>query len=349
MKSGESARLVILQSSAHYCSFDRLSPLRFTSIQAQIPLDTVSIAAEGSDFNTTSLARVINTTPINRLIVRSWLSRTQSQEDEKRTRTLVFAVNIQHVKDLTNEFREAGIDARYLTGKTQINERKELLTDFTNGLFPVLVNCGEPNFFSRNSISVLSLGLTISAAILTEGADIPSIDCVLLARPTLSRNLFSQMIGRGMRLSASTGKKDCLILDLVGNCSKGLVCTPTLFGLDPSESFEDVTTQDLLERRGKDTGEKLTRPHLEMKVGDPTKLTFTDFESAKALHEAMKSKVLFHNTAERYSSNAWIDCGGDIYIVDIPPNRGFVRIEREVDTELQQESEYNFSFGNVLI
>lgn len=176
---------------------------------------------------------------------------------------------------------------------------------------------------------------------MTEGVDIPSIDCVLLARPTLSRNLFSQMIGRGMRLSPQTGKQDCLIIDLVGNCSKGLIYSPTLFGLDPSEILDDVTTQDLLERR--ETQEEgrgpLTRPHLEMNVGDPTKLTFIDFDSAKELHDAMKSKVLFHNTAERYSSNAWIDCGGDVYVIDIPPNRGFVKVEREVDEETQSDRE----------
>lgn len=43
------------------------------------------------------------------------------------------------------------------------------------------------------------------------------------------------MIGRGLRLSPETGKKDCLIIDLVGNHTQGLVCAPTLFGLDPAE------------------------------------------------------------------------------------------------------------------
>jgi ATP-dependent helicase IRC3 len=120
-----------------------LSPLRFTSIQAQIPLDTVKLADGKSDFSTTSLARVINTEPINKLIVRSWLSRTQGNDGPRRSRTLVFAVDIQHVKDLTEHFRQAGVDARYLTGSTLISERKQLLSDFGDGVFPVLVNCGE--------------------------------------------------------------------------------------------------------------------------------------------------------------------------------------------------------------
>ena len=88
-------------------------------------------------------------------------------------------------------------------------------------------------------------------AILTEGADIPNIDCVVVARPTRSRNVFAQMvsvllakypppssslqIGRGMRLSPDTGKKDCRIIDFVDSTSRmsGIVSVPTLFGLDP--------------------------------------------------------------------------------------------------------------------
>lgn len=71
-------------------------------------------------------------------------------------------------------------------------------------------------------------------------ADFPEIDCVLLARPTRSQNLFLQMLGRGLRLSPATGKTSCLVIDLIGNSSAvgGVVCTPTLFGLDPGTLIE---------------------------------------------------------------------------------------------------------------
>lgn len=71
---------------------------------------------------------------------------------------------------------------------------------------------------------------------MTEGADFPAIDCVLLGRPTKSQNLFLQMIGRGLRLFP--GKENCLILDLVDNTHHGLVCAPTLFGIDPDDVIE---------------------------------------------------------------------------------------------------------------
>lgn len=313
-----------------------LSPLRFTSIQASIPLDSVKISGgnSGADFSTASLASAINTPPINTLIVRTWLSRTQgdtgpgssSPHVAHRSRTLVFAVNIQHVYDLTAEFCKAGIDARALVGSTSAHERRALLEAFANGEFPVLVNC----------------------AVLTEGADIPSIDCVLLARPTLSRNLFSQMIGRGMRLSPQTGKKDCLILDLVGSCSKGLVCAPTLFGLDPLEPLNETTLEELRDRSNDDQAcqqdPEWMQPHLPQ---SPTHLRFIDWESAKSLHEAMKAKSLFTSSIEPYTSNAWIDCGDDTYVIDVPPNRGFAKVERQLDSSLQGSWVVHFTPRNM--
>lgn len=73
--------------------------------------------------------------------------------------------------------------------------------------------------------------------ILTEGTDIPRIDCILMARPTRSSVLFQQMFGRGMRLYP--GKQDCTVIDFVDNFERagraGLVTFPSLMGLDPRQ------------------------------------------------------------------------------------------------------------------
>ena len=104
---------------------------------------------------------------------------------------------------------------------------------------------------SRAAVPVLRIPYL---AVLTEGADIPNIDCIIVAKPTRSQNVFAQMvrvnrpeptcydahhqskIGRGMRLSPTTGKTDCHIIDIVDSTSRvsGVVTTPTLFGLDPN-------------------------------------------------------------------------------------------------------------------
>lgn len=213
----------------------------------------------------------------------------------------------------------AGIDARYLHGGTAVAERRRLLEDFRSGLFPVLVNC----------------------SILTEGADVPSIDCVLLARPTRSRNIFSQMIGRGLRLSPKSGKKDCLILDVVGSIEKGVVCVPTLFGLDVTEDIED---EDLFSLRQK--GLDLNPSNLEedpaltsgspTSLEDPSKVTYVDYDDPWELHKAM----VRGNTGivEKMSRNAWVDCGGDVYVLDIP-TAGFIRVERNDEESKNQEDD----------
>lgn len=77
-------------------------------------------------------------------------------------------------------------------------------------------------------------------AILTEGTDIPCIDCILLTRPTRSATLFQQMFGRGLRLFPD--KENCLVIDFVDNFKRtgtsGLITVPTLLGLDATEMVE---------------------------------------------------------------------------------------------------------------
>ena len=88
--------------------------------------------------------------------------------------------------------------------------------------------------------------MLVNCGIFTEGTDIPNIDCVLVARPTRSRNMIVQMIGRGMRLSP--GKKDCHVIDMVGTIRvQGVVTTPTLFGLDPNEIVSEATANQMKE------------------------------------------------------------------------------------------------------
>jgi ATP-dependent helicase IRC3 len=62
--------------------------------------------------------------------------------EHQRKLTLVFAVDVKHIHDLTDVFRENGIDARGVHGKTHHMERQELLKGFKRGEFPVLINCG---------------------------------------------------------------------------------------------------------------------------------------------------------------------------------------------------------------
>lgn len=130
-----------------------LCPIRFTSIKADIDLSNVKLSNLNSDFQTASLASVVNTPVVNKLVLKAWIDRAARE----RRSTLIFAVNIQHVKDLTQTFREAGVDARYLHGGTPLAERRQLLQDFRSSNFPVLVNCGKSHFHPPICIALVVL------------------------------------------------------------------------------------------------------------------------------------------------------------------------------------------------
>jgi ATP-dependent helicase IRC3 len=179
-----------------------LSNVRFTTVKANIDLSNVTVNSRSGDFQASSLAHVINTPQVNNLVVKTWLDKAGSfiafcstsffscSFAADRKSTLVFCVNLAHVRDLTNAFRQAGVDAQYVYSGTRATERPLIISAFREGKFPVLINCGMTSTFYR----ILSLCLSMFIAILTEGADIPNIDCVVIARPTRSRNIFAQMV-----------------------------------------------------------------------------------------------------------------------------------------------------------
>ena len=78
-----------------------------------------------------------------------------------------------------------------------------------------------------------------NAMLLTEGWDCPSVDCVVVLRPTKIRSLYAQMIGRGTRLSP--GKENLLILDFLWLCNKHNLCKPASLAADNEEDVEAVT------------------------------------------------------------------------------------------------------------
>lgn len=139
------------------------------------------------DFQVSSLAPVINVKNRNQLIVREYQKIALDQK------TLCFAINIAHAEELAKEFREKGISSYAVHGKLSDKERERRLKDFKDGKITVLTNC----------------------QILTEGFDEPSVACLLMARPTRSKTLYTQMIGRGARLFP--GKSACKVIEYTDN------------------------------------------------------------------------------------------------------------------------------------
>ncbi|KYK59442.1 DEAD/DEAH box helicase [Drechmeria coniospora] len=275
-----------------------LSDVIFTTVESSANLSKVKSGAFG-DFQTGELSKVVNTDEVNDITVRSWLAKAP-----ERKSTLVFCVDLAHVSGLTSKFRELGFDARFVTGDTPKMERAKILDDFKEGKFPVLVNCG----------------------VFTEGTDIPNVDCIVLARPTRSRNLLVQMIGRGMRLHP--GKENCHVIDLVSSLATGIVTTPTLFGLDPNELVDKASAGDM--RRMKDLESAEAGRQQDAHAGGPspgasssTAVTFTDYSSVIDL--------IADTSGERHirtvSQNAWVQVGPERFVLSAPSG-SYIRIER---------------------
>jgi superfamily II DNA or RNA helicase len=139
------------------------------------------------DFDEEELAKAINTVERNDTIVDAWIARGQNRQ------SIAFCCDVQHAFDLANAFRKRGIDARAIWGDMKMDLRKATLDDHKARKFPIITNC----------------------AVLTHGYDDPGIGCVLMCRPTGSKVLAVQCVGRGLRICPEYDKKDCLILDFV--------------------------------------------------------------------------------------------------------------------------------------
>ncbi|KAG0125606.1 P-loop containing nucleoside triphosphate hydrolase protein [Tuber indicum] len=195
----------------------RLPPPRFTTVRSTVDLEGVKETPTG-DFDLKGLGQAVNTDMANHVIIQTWIDRAS-----ERKSTLVFCVDISHVHSVMDKFRANGIDTREVTSRSPTQACRECLKEFKAGKFPVMVNGG----------------------VFTEGTDIPNIDCVILAHLTRSKNLITQMIGKGLRKTENTGKTDCHIIDMVANLSRGVVTTPSLFGLDPDLMVSEMTPDQM--------------------------------------------------------------------------------------------------------
>ena len=107
-------------------------------------------------------------------------------------KTIVFAVDVAHSKEIVQRYRSAGVSAAHIDATTPKNERAETLNKFKSGEILVLSNVD----------------------IVSEGFDVPDCEAVQLARPTKSLVLYLQQVGRCMR--PATGKEYGLVLDNAG-------------------------------------------------------------------------------------------------------------------------------------
>lgn len=156
-----------------------LAPITIKSVP--LCIDISGVHQSKGDFDETELDATIR--PYLRKAAQALLEHAPGRK------TIAFLPLVATSREFAQICREHGLRADYISGACPIERQDEIQEQFARGELDVLAN----------------------AQILTEGVDLPICDCVLPLRPTKSQPMFSQMVGRGTRLSP--GKTDLLLLD----------------------------------------------------------------------------------------------------------------------------------------
>lgn len=180
----------------------RLVPVRYFAPESY---DLTGVRTRGGDFVDSDLDAAVNKTTLVGNIVVEW------QRIAGDRKTVVFASSVAHSRAIARRFQECGIRAAHIDGETKMDERRQILSDLSDGTIQVVCNC----------------------QILTEGWDQPDVSCIVLARPTKSVAMYLQIAGRALR--PSPGKTDCVIIDHTGTCQRlGAINEYTDWHLSPS-------------------------------------------------------------------------------------------------------------------
>lgn len=182
-----------------------LCPIKALTIPLNLDLTGVSVQA--GDFRAADLDSALE--PYLYQIADEML---RNCSDRKTVVFLPLVKTSQKFRDILNE---RGFRAAEVNGNSE--DRAQVLADFEAGKYNVLCN----------------------SMLLTEGWDCPSVDCVIVLRPTKVRGLYCQMVGRGTRLSP--GKKDLLLLDFLWHTQRHELCRPAHLICESDEVAQKMT------------------------------------------------------------------------------------------------------------
>ena len=262
-----------------------LVDLRCWKISTKTSLDEVHTTA--GDFKQDELADAVNTPERNGMVVKAWAKHAWDKK------SIVFTVDIQHALDLAAAFKAFSVAAEAVWGDDP--DRADKLRRHREGELTVLVNC----------------------QVLTEGYDDAGVECIVLAKPTKSVLLLTQMIGRGTRLPTScnhisevgdNGKKTCCILDVVDTTTRHNLCTvPSLLGLPKQIDLKGETY-----RVAKDKVDRVAAEFPTANLSDIRSL-----DKLEHLSEQVELfKVKFPPEVEKLTELAW-QKQGDGYVLPI--------------------------------
>ncbi|QYR20826.1 DEAD/DEAH box helicase [Paenibacillus sp. sptzw28] len=184
-----------------------LSPIKAMTIPLQ--LDLTKVGQQAGDFKSSDLGTALDPY-LESIAAEMW----RVAQDRK---IVVFLPLVKTSQKFTRILNEVGFRAAEVNGDSQ--DRSEILEDFDKDKYNVLCN----------------------SMLLTEGWDCPSVDCIVVLRPTKVRSLYSQMVGRGTRLFP--GKTELLLLDFLWHTERHELCHPAHLIAENEEVAQVMTKQ----------------------------------------------------------------------------------------------------------
>lgn len=156
------------------------------AIRIQLDIDLTRVRTSHGDYREDDLEQALE------LAEQPAMVALAIAENARDRQTIVFCASVKLAEETRDELLALNVRAEMVSGSTPRDERRAILSRFRRGITQVVCNC----------------------MVLTEGFDCPEITCVVVARPTKSRALYQQMVGRGLRVVP--GKQNCLIIDVAG-------------------------------------------------------------------------------------------------------------------------------------
>lgn len=243
------------------------------AIYVHSDVDLSNVKTIAGEFNQRQLEDAVNTDNRNDIIVDAYIKYASGRKS-----TIVFASGIAHARDICQKFKDNNIVCDYVDSTIEDNQRELVINNFKSGKLPVIVNVG----------------------ILTLGFDHPPTDCIMMCRPTKSKILYTQIIGRGLR--TSEGKENCLVIDVVDIVRKHDLMTMTdIFDV---EIKDGETLSEAIKREEKNEQEKLEREELAKQK-----------EQERLALIAEELKLFKTNMSEYFSESYydWFKCDNDIF------------------------------------
>lgn len=272
-------KIVYEKNIAYMIENGYLCDVRGLNIDTEMKLQ--GIKERAGDFAVNELSKVINVPERNKLIVEMYIDR-----GEKR-RGVAFCSNITHAVSLAEEFNRQGIKCKAVYGTISYEERKNILTDYADGKIDIITNVG----------------------VLTEGWDAPCTSIIMMARPTKSKILYIQCVGRGLRLNEN--KNDCLIMDFVDASENNSLYSFSL--LEHEELAKNNNTEPIRHKTQKSSPEadnKLppeiyvpSKSECKVKSFDPLNRARQNWQTADVIHHKITADNGYIYVFQIYSVN----------------------------------------------